>query len=95
MLLLGKDAKGDLMVQDTGDRLGSRGASWGAGVGALAGLVLPPAFLASIIAGTAAGTAAGGIVGRFASHKLKGGVAANPRVDFAQVTDLVSRSISR
>ena len=55
MLLLGKDSKGELMVQDTGDRLGRRGASWGAGVGALAGLVLPPAFIASTVAGTAVG----------------------------------------
>ncbi|MEZ5184356.1 MAG: sulfatase-like hydrolase/transferase [Candidatus Nanopelagicales bacterium] len=70
MLLLGKDSQGEVMVQDTGDKLGRRGASWGAGVGALAGLVLPPAFIAS----TVAGTAAGGIVGKFASHKLKGGL---------------------
>jgi arylsulfatase len=70
MLLLGKDSKGELMVQDTGDRLGRRGASWGAGVGALAGLVLPPAFIAS----TVAGTAVGGIAGKFASHKLKSGL---------------------
>jgi arylsulfatase len=68
MLLLGKDDSGEVMVQDTGDRLGRRGASWGAGVGALAGLVLPPALIASTIAGTAAG----GIAGKFASHKLKG-----------------------
>ncbi len=70
LLLLGKDSKGELMVQDTGDRLGRRGASWGAGVGALAGLVLPPAFIAS----TVAGAAVGGIAGKFASHKVQSGL---------------------
>ena len=70
MLLLGKDDDGELFVQDTGDRLGRRGATWGAGVGALAGLVLPPAIIAS----TLAGTAVGALVGKFASHKLKSGL---------------------
>ena len=70
MLLLGKNPNGEILVEDTGDRLGRRGAAWGAGVGALAGLVLPPAFIASTIAGTAAG----GILGKFASNKLRGGL---------------------
>jgi len=70
MLLLGKNPNGEILVEDTGDRLGRRGAAWGAGVGALAGLVLPPAFIASTIAGTAAG----GSLGKFASNKLRGGL---------------------
>jgi len=70
MLLLGKNPNGEILVEDTGDRLGRRGAAWGAGVGALVGLVLPPAFIASTIAGTAAG----GILGKFASNKLRGGL---------------------
>ena len=85
MLLLGKNPNGEILVEDTGDRLGRRGAAWGAGVGALAGLVLPPAFIASTIAGTAAG----GILGKFASNKLRGGLQDKVGEALADVTAVI------
>jgi arylsulfatase A-like enzyme/uncharacterized membrane protein len=66
MILIAKDADGEVRLEDTGDHLGRKGMGWGAGVGVLVGL-FAPAMLASVVVGGAAGA----VVGRFADHKLK------------------------
>ena len=65
-VLVGKDAVGNHVVVDTGNRLGRRGTAWGAGVGLAVGL-FSPALLASAAAGAVAGT--------FADHRIKTGLA--------------------
>src|SRR5512144_2852675 len=68
-VLVGKDADGNPVLIDTGNRLGRRGAAWGAGVGLAVGL-FAPALLASV----AVGAAAGAVAGTFADHRLKSGL---------------------
>ncbi len=65
-ILITHDMDGHVVVQQTGDNLGRKGAGWGGGVGFLVGLASPP-----LLAATVVGAAAGGIVGRFASHRLE------------------------
>ena len=65
MILVGKDADGKVVVADTGNHLGRKGAGWGGGVGVLVGLFAPP-----VLASVAIGAAAGGLVGKFAGSKL-------------------------
>lgn len=65
VILVAKDADGNVSLADTGDHLGRRGAGWGAGVGAVVGLLAPP-----LLASVAIGAAAGGVVGRFAGHRV-------------------------
>ena len=65
MILVAKDEDGQVVVADTGDRLGRKGAGWGGGVGVVVGLLAPP-----LLASVAVGAAAGGIVGTFAGHKV-------------------------
>ena len=65
MILVAKDADGQVTVADTGNHLGRKGAGWGGGVGVLVGLFAPP-----MLAAVAVGGAAGGLVGHFAGHKL-------------------------
>lgn len=50
MILVSKDADGEVSVRDTGDHMGRRGAGWGGGVGVLVGLFAPP-LLASVAVG--------------------------------------------
>ncbi len=69
MILIAKDADGEVHLDDTGDHLGRKGMGWGAGVGVLVGLFAPP-----MLAAIAVGGAAGAVVGRFADHKLKAGL---------------------
>jgi len=69
LILVAKDAAGDVRLCDTGDRLGRKGAGWGGGVGVLVGLFAPP-MLASVVVGAGAGA----VMGRFADHKLKSGL---------------------
>jgi arylsulfatase len=69
MILVQKDAEGEVIVSQTGDHLGRKGAGWGGGVGLLVGLAAPP-LLASI----AVGAAGGALVGKFAKHKIESGV---------------------
>ena len=66
MILVSKDADGEVSVRDTGDHMGRRGAGWGGGVGVLVGLFAPP-----LLASVAVGAAAGGVVGKFAGHKVR------------------------
>ena len=69
MILVGKDADGEVTVADTGDHLGRKGAGWGGGVGVLVGLLAPP-----LLASVAVGAAAGAVVGKFAGHKVRSAI---------------------
>jgi Protein of unknown function (DUF1269) len=70
-VLVGKDADGNPVLVDTGNRLGRRGAAWGAGAGLAIGL-FSPALLAAAFG---AATAAGAVAGTFADHRIKSGLA--------------------
>jgi arylsulfatase len=54
MILVAKAADGKVVVADTGNHLGRKGAGWGGGVGVLVGLFAPP-LLASGMAHGATG----------------------------------------
>lgn len=71
MILVQKDKEGKVSVSATADHLGRKGAGWGGGVGLLVGLAAPP-----LLASVAVGAAAGALVGKFAKHKLEGGIEA-------------------
>jgi arylsulfatase len=67
--LVQKDADGEVHVQETGDRLGRKGAKLGGGVGLVVGLFAPP-----LLAATAVGAAGGALLGKFARHRLESGI---------------------
>ena len=69
MILVKKDADGNLSVDETGDHMGRKGAGWGGGVGLLVGLAAPP-----LLAATVVGAAAGAVVGKFAKQKVVKGM---------------------
>jgi arylsulfatase len=69
VVLVQRDDDGNVSIQQTGNKLGKRGAGWGGGVGVLVGLAAPP-----LLASVAVGAAAGGIVGKFAQHRVAGGL---------------------
>jgi uncharacterized membrane protein len=69
VVLVQKDAQGEVTVTETGDHLGKKGAKLGGGVGLVAGLFAPP-----LLAATAVGAAAGGVMGKFAKHRLESGI---------------------
>lgn len=69
VILVTRDADGNVVVQQTGDNLGRKGMGWGGGVGFLVGLAAPP-----LLAATAVGGAAGGLIGKFAEHRLQTGI---------------------
>ena len=69
-VLVGKDAEGNPLLVDTGNRLGRRGAAWGAGAGLAVGLFSP-----ALLASAAVGAAAGALAGTFADHRIKSGLA--------------------
>src|SRR5213592_4159449 len=69
VVLVRKDADGDMHVSETGDHLGRRGAKLGGGAGLVVGLLAPP-----LLAATAVGAAAGAVVGRFAKHRVESGI---------------------
>jgi uncharacterized membrane protein len=70
VVLVQKDAEGEVRVAETGDHLGRKGLKVGGGVGLVVGLFAPP-----LLAATAAGAAAGGVIGKFAKHRLESGIA--------------------
>jgi uncharacterized membrane protein len=70
VVLVQKDADGEVHVEETGDHLGRKGAGLGGGVGLVVGLFAPP-----LLAATAVGAAAGGVLGKFAKHRLESGIA--------------------
>jgi arylsulfatase len=69
VILVERDADGQVKVSQTGDHLGRKGLGWGGGVGLVVGLFSPP-----LLASVAVGAAAGGLVGRFARHKVDSGL---------------------
>src|SRR6476646_11055295 len=69
VVLVTKDADGELHVEETGDHLGRKGLKIGGGVGLVVGLFAPP-----LLAATAVGAALGGLTGKFAKHRLESGI---------------------
>jgi uncharacterized membrane protein len=69
VVLVQKDADGEVHVTETGDHLGRKGLKLGGGVGLAVGLLAPP-----LLAATAVGAAAGGLTGKFAKHRLESGI---------------------
>jgi uncharacterized membrane protein len=69
VVLVQKDAGGEVHVKETGDHLGRKGAKLGGGVGLVVGLFAPP-----LLAATAVGAAAGAVMGKFARHRLESGI---------------------
>jgi uncharacterized membrane protein len=69
VVLVQKDADGEVQVTETGDHLGRKGAKVGGGVGLVVGLFAPP-----LLAATAIGAVAGGVTGKFAKHRLESGI---------------------
>src|SRR5258707_14240674 len=70
VVLVQKDAGGEVHVVETGDHLGRKGAKLGGGVGLVVGLFAPP-----LLAATAVGVAAGAVMGKLAKHRLERGTA--------------------
>lgn len=69
VVLVTKDAAGEVHVEETGDHLGRKGAKVGGGVGLAVGLLAPP-----LLAATAVGAAAGGLLGKFAKKRVSSGI---------------------
>ena len=69
VVLVRKDAQGEVTVDETGDHLGRKGATLGGGAGLVVGLFAPP-----LLAATAVGAAAGAVVGKLARKRLESGI---------------------
>jgi uncharacterized membrane protein len=69
VVVVQKDADGEVGVVETGDHLGRKGAKLGGGAGLVVGLFAPP-----LLAATAVGAAAGAVAGKFAKHRLESGI---------------------
>ena len=69
VVLVTKDADGEVQVQETGDHMGRKGAKAGGGVGLVLGLFAPP-----LLAATAVGAAVGGLAGKFAKKRAAAGI---------------------
>src|SRR3954468_7043272 len=69
VVVVQKDAEGEVSGIESGDHLGRKGAKLGRGP-RLA--VRPPA--PPLLAATAVGAAAGGVIGKFAKHRLESGI---------------------
>ena len=69
VVLVTKDAEGEVTVQETGDHLGHKGVKVGGGVGLVVGLFAPP-----LLAATAIGAAAGGVIGKVARKRVQAGI---------------------
>jgi uncharacterized membrane protein len=70
VVLVQKDADGEVHVSETGDHLGRKGVKVGGGAGLVVGLFAPP-----LLAATAVGAAAGGVIAKFAKHRVESGIA--------------------
>src|SRR4029079_5278949 len=64
VVLVTKDAEGELHVEETGDHLGRKGLKIGGGVGLVVGLFAPP-----LLAATAVGAALRRLPGNIATHR--------------------------
>lgn len=69
VVVVQKDADGEVNVVEAGDHLGRKGAKVGGGAGLVVGLFAPP-----LLAATAVGAAAGAVAGKFAKHRLESGI---------------------
>lgn len=69
VVLVAKDAAGEVEVKETGDHLGRKGAKVGGGVGLVVGLFAPP-----LLAVTAVGAAGGAILGKVARKRVESGI---------------------
>lgn len=69
VVVVTKDAAGEVSLKETGDHLGRKGLGIGGGVGLVVGLFAPP-LLASIVVGGAVG----GLVVKFAKHRAEKGL---------------------
>ena len=69
VVLVTKDAEGEVTVQETGDHLGRKGVKVGGGVGLVVGLFAPP-----LLAATAVGAAAGGLLSKLARKRVQAGI---------------------
>jgi uncharacterized membrane protein len=69
VVLVQKDADGEVHVTETGDHLGRKGLKIGGGAGLVVGLFAPP-----LLAATAVGAAAGGVMAKFAKHRVQSGI---------------------
>ena len=69
VVLVSKDATGEVKVEETGDHLGRKGAKVGGVVGLVVGLFAPP-----LLAATAVGAAAGAVLGKVARKRLQAGI---------------------
>src|SRR5262245_21765759 len=69
VILVTKDAEGEVHVTETGDHLGRKGAKLGGGVGLVVGLFAPP-----LLAATAVGAAAGAVMGKLAGRRVQAGI---------------------
>src|SRR5262245_49802863 len=69
VVLVDKDAEGEVHVKETGDHLGRKGVKVGGGVGLVVGLFAPP-----LLAATAVGAAAGSLAGKFAKKRTTHGI---------------------
>src|SRR5438309_3930714 len=69
VVLVQKDADGEVHVTETGDHMRRKGLKIGGGAGLVVGLFAPP-----LLAATVVGAAAGGVAARFAKHRLESGI---------------------
>jgi arylsulfatase len=69
VVVVQKNADGEVTVIEAGDHLGRRGVKIGGGAGLVVGLLAPP-----LLAATAVGAAAGGVMAKFAKHRLESGI---------------------
>jgi uncharacterized membrane protein len=68
-VLVGKDAQGDRLVEDIGNRLGRRGALTGAGAGFAVGLFSPVSLVTAAL-----GAGAGAVLGTYVNQRFKTGL---------------------
>jgi arylsulfatase len=69
VVLVQKDADGEVHVTETGDHLGRKGAKIGGGVGLAVGLLAPPLLVVGAV-----GAGVGAVTGRFVKHRLESGI---------------------
>src|SRR3954451_16549905 len=69
VVVVHKDADGEVHVIETGDHLGRKGAKLGGGAGLVVGLLAPP-----LLAATAVGATAGAVMGKFARNRVESGI---------------------
>jgi arylsulfatase len=69
VVLVTKDADGEITVEETGDHLGRKGTKVGAGAGLVIGLFAPP-----LLAATAVGAGLGALAGKFARKRVQAGI---------------------